>query len=372
MEDDTTQLEVFPWNDNLKTHIPVIDDQHRKLIGLINHLTHSLVNANTTHTQEILDELLDYADYHFKTEEAIWQQHLADDNWVTSHHQSHAQFIPDIKQLIDSERDTSSLQTLDKIVKFLIRWLAFHIIDSDRRLAMVVNNLEKDLSLEDAKLAANEEMQGSVQLLIDTILSMYESISSTALELMRERTTRHQAQQELIETNKKLEQMAITDQLTGLYNRRKFEEVFEQEIQRAHRSASILTFIMFDIDHFKSLNDFYGHTAGDEALKKLSAELQRLCRRPGDYVFRLGGEEFGILITDHSSHSGAEFAEIIRQSIENLKIDNEASNASPYMTISVGVFSHVPADEDNIEVYLRSADLKLYTAKETGRNRVIS
>lgn len=166
--------------------------------------------------------------------------------------------------------------------------------------------------------------------------------------------------------------LAITDPLTGLYNRRHFDAIFHQELARAKRNKQELALIIFDIDHFKQLNDRYGHGQGDDALKSIAERLQNICRRPGDFPFRLGGEEFGVLAVDQSGHMGELFAEIIRGSVEDLKIENADSAVSDYMTASFGVASGVPGADDTVESFLAVADARLYQAKAEGRNRVVS
>lgn len=372
MGEHLDSIEFFPWSDNLKTGIPLVDEQHKRLVDLLNELTGQLVLNDPSEISRVFEELADYAKYHFESEELIWHTYFKGDPWLEEHQASHDSFMPTVRELEANPSNRQLQEMVEHIVKFLIRWLAFHIIGSDKRMAIAVHKMDSGFSLDEAKKLADKEMRGSTKTLIETILLMYEGLSSRTLELMRERIERRKAEQALLEANIKLEQLAVTDQLTGLHNRRDFEEIFERELQRAKRNRHTLTYIMFDIDHFKKLNDQYGHAYGDETLRRIGATLTGLSRRAGDFVFRLGGEEFGVLITEQSSQEGLAFAEKIRAGIEGLAIANEGSDVSDYVTVSVGVESLMPESKHTLVYYLTSADKKLYQAKSQGRNQVVS
>ncbi len=365
-------FEVFPWNENLETDITIVDEQHKELVALLNQLSNTLVSDDVPELTRIFDKLAAYAKHHFETEEAIWAQYFGEDSWFIEHQQGHELFLPTVLELKQEQGNKSLHDIVEYIVKFLIRWLAFHIIDNDKRMAIVVHGMDSGLSLEAAKSAAEEQMEGATKTLIDTVLNMYDRLSSRTLELMRERLERKQAEENLLMVNRELEKMAITDQLTGLFNRRYFVEVFEHELGRAKREQRYLTFIMFDVDNFKQLNDHYGHAQGDMALKAIGEKLHGLCRRPGDFAFRLGGEEFGLLITDETSEHGAEFAERIRCAIEQLAVPNVKSGVEEHMTVSLGVIAKVPDSSDTMDAFMSVADSRLYRAKSLGRNRAVT
>ena len=365
-------LEVFPWNKNFETGHPEIDAQHKKLAELLNKLANALTHNEQTLVNDAFDELADYAHYHFEEEEAIWAEHFDEDSWLSSHQLSHASFLPTVLELKDKNTGKPLQDIIEDIVKFLIRWLAFHIIDDDKRLAIVVEAKKEGYSIEEAKNIADKKMNGSIRVLIETILSMYDNLSSRTLKLMRERNARIEAEKELKAANKKLEELSITDQLTSLFNRRHFENIFEQELRRAKRDSCAITYILFDIDFFKKLNDTYGHHYGDQALKKIGAKLKEICRRPTDYAFRVGGEEFAVISVGNQTDNTNKFAEIIRQTILDLKIENAPSNVHKYLTISVGAVSKIPTQENDIYDLMKEADLLLYQAKNKGRNCVVS
>lgn len=169
-----------------------------------------------------------------------------------------------------------------------------------------------------------------------------------------------------------LEELSITDHLTGLYNRRKFEKVLEKQIKIAHRSKSSLILAIVDIDFFKKYNDCYGHPLGDVALISVAQLLKKSLRRPTDNVFRLGGEEFGILVSDLDTERIAEFFETIKNKVEALTIEHKESEVSKFLTLSIGVFVNLEgATLDSNQLYIK-ADEALYVAKKQRNSVVVS
>jgi diguanylate cyclase (GGDEF)-like protein/hemerythrin-like metal-binding protein len=379
MNNHLDHFEVFPWNKNFETGIATIDEQHKVLISLLNELAGTLAHDDQLEINRVFDELAEYANFHFETEEAIWVEYFGDDSWLSSHQLTHSSFLPKVVELKEQDTNKPLIEIIESIVKFLIRWLAFHIIDSDKRLAFVVHNMEKGLSFEEAKIASDKKMSGSIRVLIETVMAMYDGLSSRTLDLMRERHERrkveeelHEANTQLREVNIKLEELAITDQLTGLFNRRHFNNIFKQELKRANRENTYLSLIIMDIDFFKKLNDNYGHSKGDRVLVQLGQKLINLCQRPGDYAFRLGGEEFGVLAANLEPKGTVEFAEIVRKGIEALNIPHEYSDAAKILTVSIGSITMMPDETDTIDDYMSIADARLYKAKKLGRNQVVS
>lgn len=169
--------------------------------------------------------------------------------------------------------------------------------------------------------------------------------------------------EELHEAYKKMKQLAVTDTLTGIYNRYYFNSALEKEIHRAHRYERSFALLMFDLDHFKNVNDTYGHAVGDRVLVSLS-NLVASCLRESDIFARIGGEEFVIILPETGEELSLEIAERIRKNVE-------AHSFEPVkkVTISIGLVRHRP--EEDLEELLKRVDSALYAAKNSGRNRVI-
>lgn len=176
---------------------------------------------------------------------------------------------------------------------------------------------------------------------------------------------------ELEKVNHKLEQLSYTDSLTGLLNRRKFNEVMQMEWERCRRYGIQISLIMIDIDYYKNFNDLYGHQAGDECITRITYTISHLVRRSSDIIARYGGEEFVIALPHITGDKAYEIAENIRESIEALKIPHEASLVSEYVTISLGVGTLTPEANLTYNDLIESADSALYRAK-VKRNHTVS
>lgn len=175
----------------------------------------------------------------------------------------------------------------------------------------------------------------------------------------------------LKKANKKLENVSYTDVLTGLHNRRYFNYIYERELKRAKRANNYITFMMLDIDYFKQYNDTYGHLEGDFALKSVAKVLKDTLKRPSDYVFRLGGEEFGVLLSETDESSSAKLARDICDAVKAREIKHEKSKTGQFITISIGVVCCIADDALDDEVLISRADEMLYEAKEGGRDRYV-
>jgi diguanylate cyclase (GGDEF)-like protein len=183
-------------------------------------------------------------------------------------------------------------------------------------------------------------------------------VVGTTLVLAREITRRAEAED-------KLEELATTDPLTGLKNRRKFDSEIDLEWRRAMRSATPVAVLMIDADHFKAYNDTYGHQAGDQVLVGIAICISDSVRRPGDCPTRFGGEEFAVLLPGLSAIEAFTVAETIRLKVEKWAEDPGVT------TVSIGVASMTPASSQNWPDLIEAADRALYAAKANGRNQSV-
>ena len=168
-----------------------------------------------------------------------------------------------------------------------------------------------------------------------------------------------------------LQQLSHFDGLTGIPNRRAFDERIDQEWRRSVRSGERLAAAMIDVDYFKQYNDAHGHLAGDDCLRRIAGTVAEGLTRGGDFVARYGGEEFIGLISGVDSEGLAGVAEKLRVGIEALQIPHHASPVSPWVTISIGAAISRPTPETTPSSLIGAADQQLYAAKRLGRNRVI-
>lgn len=164
-----------------------------------------------------------------------------------------------------------------------------------------------------------------------------------------------------------VEYLSLHDPLTGLANRRHFNQFLSNEWRRSIRNRSPLSFVMFDLDHFKDYNDELGHLAGDQCLVKVAQALRAICGRPGDLAVRYGGEEFGLLLGNTSVEDTIRVAEAVRQEIYELDMRYRGRRR---ITVSAGVASAIPDNEHAELSLIQEADKALYRAKQNGRNQI--
>lgn len=174
-----------------------------------------------------------------------------------------------------------------------------------------------------------------------------------------------------ISDKKRIEELAITDSMTGLYNRRFYTKTIQEEMNRVKRHGTSLSLMMLDVDHFKLYNDTYGHQAGDAVLNQVAEVLKSYTSRSGEYAFRLGGEEFGIIFSDMTSEEYLDLGNRIRKAIEALAIMHKMNTASEYVTVSIGIAVFYPDLQISCEELYKVADQQLYAAKDQGRNQVM-
>jgi len=190
-----------------------------------------------------------------------------------------------------------------------------------------------------------------------------------SVECFQDITARKQSEKAIEELNRQLEARCITDGLTGIANRRRFDEALAKEYSRHARSGAELSLIMLDIDHFKGFNDCYGHVMGDDCLRQIADVLSGCATRPLDLVARYGGEEFVCILPETGSQGAVAIAEEIRQGIIARAIPHEESSAADFVTASIGVVTVRCGDGAATDV-VAQADKLLYRAKTLGRNRV--
>ncbi len=174
----------------------------------------------------------------------------------------------------------------------------------------------------------------------------------------------------LREANARLKQLSMHDALTGLPNRRQFDQSLELEWSRALRNRRPLSLLIVDVDCFKALNDLHGHQAGDDCLQKIASALHRSLRRAGDVAARYGGEEFAAILPDSDLLGAAAVAESMRLAVFDLEIPHEESSVERFVTISAGVATVEPSADQSQASLISAADEALYRAKRNGRNRV--
>ncbi|TAF05806.1 MAG: diguanylate cyclase [Nostocales cyanobacterium] len=214
----------------------------------------------------------------------------------------------------------------------------------------------------------------------DEIGQLAKSFNNMALELQTALATLEQrveertaelviAKEKAEKANQKLEQLVNLDGLTQVANRRCFDERLQAEWKRLAREQQPLSLILFDVDKFKSYNDYYGHLGGDDCLIRVAQIVQQTVYRPADLVARYGGEEFSVLLPNTDLAGAIQVAQNIQQAIDKMAIPHAKSDVKNIVTLSIGICSLIPSLDIKPDILISSADQALYNAKETGRNR---
>ena len=211
-------FEIFPWNDDFETGIATVDEQHQTLVRLLNTVARNLaLRHDSLSFGEIMRELSEYTVYHFAAEESLMGQFFAGDMLEAGHRQAHQDFVGKIGRLQDEYATKPLDEAVEEIIAILTRWLAFHILDTDRRMAKVIAAVQSGLSVEAAKVQVDREMSGAVKVLVEAVLGMYERLSSRTFQLMKEIVERRSAEMQLrraaIVFENTLEAIFVTDSL---------------------------------------------------------------------------------------------------------------------------------------------------------------
>ncbi|MFV3410866.1 diguanylate cyclase domain-containing protein [Pseudomonas nitroreducens] len=242
-----------------------------------------------------------------------------------------------------------------------------------RDLPIIVLSTKEDPAVKSAAFSAGAndylvKLPDAIELIARV---RYHSRSYLALQ-QRDEAYRalRESQQQLLETNLVLQRLMNSDGLTGLSNRRHFDEYLEMEWRRCLREQTQLSILLVDVDHFKAYNDTFGHVQGDEALRQVAGALRSSASRPSDLPARYGGEEF-VMVLPNTSPGGARLlAEKLRRSVQELNIRHELPSPGSPLTVSVGVATLIPQAGQACRQLIELADQALYNAKHGGRNQV--
>jgi diguanylate cyclase len=195
--------------------------------------------------------------------------------------------------------------------------------------------------------------------------------NEAARELNQSLINLQESEQKLHKANELLNTLSYLDGLTGIGNRRHFDEIIKREWARLTSSHSPLTLLMFDIDYFKKYNDTYGHLAGDQCLQSISTAIKDLiANHPFATFCRYGGEEFAIILTKTNLEKAVDMARLIQGKVKSLTIEHRSSEISNIVTISIGIASIIPSSEGDPKDLIHLADNSLYTSKANGRNTI--
>ena len=364
-------MEAFHWNKNFITGLTEVDQQHHQLVNILNRFGSLLAEDKVVFDdiEEVFTELASYAQYHFKEEEALMFQIEIDSRHLKEHLESHQDFLKEVT-FMHATVSPDSPEAAKNLLDFLTHWLAFHILGSDQNMARQIEAIKAGSTPAEAYDKEERERDNSTEPLINALKGLFQQVSARNRDLselnqsleakVSERT------KELLEANLHLEELSLTDALTGLPNRRHGMRQLERLWSESLKSKSPLSCMMIDADHFKEVNDTYGHDAGDVVLCELAKTLQDAIRTD-DIVCRLGGDEF-FIVCSHTGQEGAMIvAEVVRKKVSELCVPT--GDGAWHGSVSIGVASS-SIDMKDYEALIKAADTGVYNAKRDGKNCV--
>ncbi len=365
-------MEVFRWDECFATGLVDVDKQHRHLVKVVNRFGDLLMRPEGVAFDDIeavFQELAAYAQYHFSEEESLMARMGVDARHGENHRQEHARFVQEVIQM-HAGISPENLHATESLLSFLTYWLAYHILGMDQSLARQVAAIQAGQRAADAYLAEEHSKDDATEPLLKALNGLFHQVSERNRELFQLNQTLEarvaERTQALLEANQRLEDIAMTDVLTGLPNRRHVLTRLAREWERSLSDGLPLACIMVDADYFKQINDTYGHDAGDEVLRRLARELKASVRTD-DIVGRLGGDEFLIICPRTPLDGAMQVAEKLRREIAELRVP--AGGGEWCGSISTGVAVR-KENMSHLEDLLKAADDGVYIAKRNGRNSV--
>ncbi|ABV35965.1 GGDEF family protein [Shewanella sediminis HAW-EB3] len=364
-------MDSFQWDGHFVTGLDDVDRQHHQLVNLINRFGHLLASNNlqSCDIDQVLSELWRYTQHHFQDEEALMQAKGVDERHVKLQEEAHNYFLSEM-QAIQASTSIGNPETLKYLLDFLTQWLAYHILGADQNMARQIAAIDSGLTPEQAYAREESQADSATAPLLKALNGLFKQVSQRNKQLIEFNHSLEekvqQRTQELIDANAHLEKLSVTDVLTGLPNRRFAMEKLTQLWQESVQSQQPLACMMLDADHFKTVNDTYGHDAGDRVLCELSRELQHAVRTD-DIVCRLGGDEFVIICPATDLNGIRHIATQVHEKIAAMTVS--FGSGSWQGSISVGVSSRTDQMQDYSEL-IKRADEAVYLAKQAGKNCV--
>jgi hemerythrin len=366
-----TAMQLFQWDQTFETGSAVIDGQHQYMVEMINQFG-ELITRNASGTEEIelvCAKLIEYTNYHFAEEEQLMATAGLDQRHINQHCRQHKDLLNEIGPL-RSLLVEGDMVAGKHLFEFLINWLVFHILGTDMLMARQIDDIQRGMTAEDAYSQEEVNNQQTTGVLLTAVKNLLYQLSNRNRALGELNETLEKKIQErtsaLSRANEKLKELASTDSLTGVLNRRAFIESAKSVFDLADRYQRPLSMLMIDVDHFKRVNDNFGHQAGDIVLLRLCELIQKKLRGL-DIIGRVGGEEFAVILPETGLEQTAQITERLLQSVreENIEIEQAATVS---VTISIGVAT-VPPLVPDVDSAMMEADRALYQAKSSGRDR---
>lgn len=361
-------MQSFNWNENYITGLTEVDEQHHHLVDLINTFGDKITEDKLVKSDidTIIKELTDYTNYHFTEEEEMMVKSNIDKRHLDAHIDMHKDFLESIQEMYE-KISIDDQDSVGQLLDFLIHWLAYHILFEDQNMARQIKAINEGSTPSDAYDAEEKSKNSATQPLLTALNGLFYLLSSRNKQLatlnksLEEKV--EQRTKDLLEANRHLEELALTDDLTGLPNRLKALRSLSTLWEEPQHTNFPLACMMIDADYFKEVNDNYGHDAGDKVLRILGRTLKNTIRND-DTICRLGGDEF-LIICQNTNDDGLMYvAELLQKAVSDLSVST--GDGEWHGSISIGVAMRSP-EMKNYEELIKAADQAVYQAKKDGR-----
>jgi len=362
-------VSLFAWNDSFLTHLNSVDTQHHRLVRLINDLAEMALSSDEITPKafaSIRDRVFEYARLHFRDEENLMQAAALDKCHVEPHLSEHQAFITQTQHLCENSNDRTR-EKARTLTEYLVHWLAYHILNVDQSMARQIHAIEAGAAPADAFAAELQRPPSHTEPSLAAMSGLFYLVSernSELRELNRDLEERLQTtNQELERAKAKLKEHSTHDDLTGLPNRRLAMLNLEKNWLQYKRYGHALTLLALDVDHFKKVNDLFGHAQGDTLLRTVTARLKRSVR-DSDIVCRLEGDEF-LIICHHCNKAGAQkIVKKIRRSATDIFTPEGVKCWDG--SLSIGI-AEADDDMEKYEDLLHAADKAMHADKKNIR-----
>ena len=364
-------MDVFQWDQNLETGLSEIDSQHQHLVRVTNQYGMLLSQNEVTAAalEALFSELVSYTQYHFDEEEKLMVAKSLDNRFLQRHEQEHRGFLQEVG-LLHQEMAAGSAEANQHLFGFLMDWLVYHILGSDLSMARQIKGIDAGYSPSEAFDNETDQGDKATALLLKSLNNLFNQVSSRNKQLVEVNRTLETRVEErtmaLSEANQQLKELASTDMLTGLPNRRYAMQLLGLLWQESSEKDLPLACMMIDADGFKEINDTCGHDAGDLVLCELAKHLQ-FAVRTDDIVCRLGGDEFLIICPKTDQKGALHIANLTHAEIAGLKVQFNGGVWQGSISVGVAVRTRAMGKLDEL---IKAADLGVYAAKNAGKNCV--
>lgn len=365
---------IFKWTKDYETKLSEVDEQHYYLVTVTNDIATKISEKALTKEEldSVFGELVEYAAYHFNTEEVLMKEKNIAKEFFEDHVKNHRMFVEQVSQLYSEVGDGTNKEAIRSLLEFLISWLGFHILGQDKNMGKQIELIDQGEDPDKAyEIVVQNESDQTAPLVkaLNGLVSVVVKRNAELLEIKRNLELKvKERTRELAQSNQTLKALALTDTLTGLPNRRHLFEVLDVILKEAKENTLPTSGLMIDLDNFKEVNDNFGHEMGDKVLKEFSTALKDTLRT-SDLAARLGGDEFFVLLPDTNLEGAKTLAENLISVIRKLSIQVGRRSTDKWLSsVSIGIATISPSEITNANDFMRRADMAVYQAKDAGKN----